>query len=259
MTKDISKNYVVEEEWRNLIILDACRYDIFEQVNWISGELEIRETIANFYNTVNWIDRNFLNREEMELSNIIYFSASPNALYHKFIKKGERIWESDENISEHGVVLPDKMGKRILEYLPKYLKDGLRFIYHFLQPHFPFINEDVDSPLRVKKEMWGSSKFVINEYGKRHGWEKVKKAYTENLRSVVRVVENLIFKLPDGKTVISSDHGERLGEGNIFGHDIDEEITQEEHKVLRLIPWFIVDRDYYKIKNERLKPLGYID
>jgi hypothetical protein len=33
---------VTEEEWDNLIILDGCRYDLFESVNSISGDLESR-------------------------------------------------------------------------------------------------------------------------------------------------------------------------------------------------------------------------
>ena len=34
--------YVVDEEWDYLIILDACRYDTFKEINNLVGKLEYR-------------------------------------------------------------------------------------------------------------------------------------------------------------------------------------------------------------------------
>lgn len=31
---------VMNQDWDNLIILDGCRYDLFEEINTISGDLE---------------------------------------------------------------------------------------------------------------------------------------------------------------------------------------------------------------------------
>jgi len=44
---------VVEEEWDYIIVLDACMYDIFEDVNWIDGKLE--SIISKGSGTPEWI------------------------------------------------------------------------------------------------------------------------------------------------------------------------------------------------------------
>lgn len=48
---------VVEEDWDNLIVLDSCRYDAFEKVNHIPGNLECK--ISKGTTTIQWLNRNF--------------------------------------------------------------------------------------------------------------------------------------------------------------------------------------------------------
>jgi len=35
---------VIKEDWDTLIILDGCRFDTFEEMNWIDGTLESRKS-----------------------------------------------------------------------------------------------------------------------------------------------------------------------------------------------------------------------
>ena len=39
--------HIMDEDWDNLIILDACRYDLFEEVNTIDGTLESRISLGS--------------------------------------------------------------------------------------------------------------------------------------------------------------------------------------------------------------------
>jgi len=67
--------YVMGEDWDNLIILDACRYDMFEKEirNWeIDGRLEYR--ISRGTCTVEFLFENFSNGY---FRDIVYVTANP--------------------------------------------------------------------------------------------------------------------------------------------------------------------------------------
>ena len=58
--------------------------------------------------------------------------------------------------------------------------------------------------------------------------------YEDNLRIVLKSISNLIDDL-DGKTVITSDHGEAFGEQGIWEHPLETHIP-----VLIEVPWLEV-------------------
>jgi hypothetical protein len=62
-------------------------------------------------------------------------------------------------------------------------------------------------------------------------WDQVKELYRENLEKVLSSVETLVSEL-SGSTIITSDHGEILGESGRFGHP-----CQMDLRVLRSVPW----------------------
>ena len=70
-----------------------------------------------------------------------------------------------------------------------------------------------------------------------YGIKGLREAYKENLEIVLNYVSALIARLmkirPNAKIVITSDHGELLGEDGLYGHGIN-------HPVVRLVPWFTV-------------------
>jgi predicted RNA-binding protein with PIN domain len=67
--------------------------------------------------------------------------------------------------------------------------------------------------------------------------DEFRDVYTENLETVLEYVKKLINNL-EGKTVVTSDHGEYLGEYNKAGH-YEYEYTEE----LRKVPWLVVNDD----------------
>jgi len=215
----ISGSYVLNEEWDNLIILDACRYDVFEEElrNWdIRGSLEYR--ISRGSNTGLFLRENF-NISNLRGGDIIYITANP---WVDKVLRGSNIkvisvWKSEWS-EELGTVLPEAVYKKTIEIASK--NQNKRIICHFLQPHGPYLKYEGGHYIRLNSsEKW---------------------AYKENLRIVMPYVEKLCKILP-GKTVVTADHGEAFGERfgflpiKIYGHPA---IRIEP---LIKVPWFVTE------------------
>jgi len=134
-------------------------------------------------------------------------------------------------------------------------------IVHFLQPHVPLIGE---TGLKIYQRIAAEgdlSALSRGGRGDRFGALNVqlydiiesdefdidvadlRRAYVENLEIVLPSVDRLIREL-DGKSVVSADHGELLGERLLpftsrkYGHF--EYLAAEQ---LRRVPWHVVDSD----------------
>lgn len=227
---------VAEEDWDNLIVLDACRYDIFteclhnadeEVKSAFDGELTSVKSQSCYTNQ--FLRRSFQDRD---MTDTVYVTASPH-LWKSL--HGERakldldfhaIYHSWEKSHHPEVTTTD--AKAIHEEYP-----NKKLIVHYMSPHWPFIGEvgeeafgDDDSPMWQE---WTAARH--------HGeTDTVRKAYYENMKIVLEHVADLIPAL-DGKTVVTSDHGQLLGETiwpipiNGYGHP---EIHQPE---LVRVPW----------------------
>jgi len=172
------------------------------------------------------------------------------------------------------VVPPERVNQIALNTLKE--NPGKKIIIHYFQPHSPFLSlvdlnkkwtpkkrkikfekENDTVRERVKlftaevltkiggtKLIWklnkklniqqpGYMEFVWREIGD----EGLREAYTKNLLRVLRCTSDLIKKL-QGKIIITSDHGELLGEDGLYGHGL----PLPPHPKLIEIPWFTVVR-----------------
>lgn len=240
-------HYIMDEEWDNLIILDACRYDIFEKHNDISGNLESR--ISRGGCTNEFLRENF---QENTYEDVVYITANPLVDYHLKNKfhKIISVWKTDWN-DELGTVLPSNVVRRTIDATIKYPEK--RFIIHFVQPHYPFIGpwarenipehegmksvhlfEDKDETEHGGQLIWNMLKDGVIDK------EEVWKAYVENLLMVLPPTKRLIKNLR-GKIIISSDHGNLFGEWLIpvpirgYGHPGG--IYKKE---LVKVPWLVI-------------------
>lgn len=78
--------------------------------------------------------------------------------------------------------------------------------------------------------------YRLESIAKKHGKIRLKRAYQNNLKKVLVEVQTLVDRLPD-KVVITSDHGELLGEEEIYGHP-----KRANHFALREVPWLEVEK-----------------
>lgn len=219
---------VVDQEWKNLIVLDACRFDFFQKFNNIPGKLS--KAISRGTSTNDWIINNFPDF----YPNIVYVSGNPyitKSIPLPYVFKGREHfsyvrevwrdkWSEKAGTVTAGVICDVSLETQ--ELFPKH-----RMIIHFAQPHEPFI---------------GRVKFSSNNYpsvfeawlkGDKIDYSELRLAYASNLKYVLEKVEKLLPKLK-GKTVITSDHGELLGEMGLFGHYAGWGLSK-----LTEIPWFI--------------------
>jgi len=224
------KDLIQKASWDNLIVLDACRYDVFSKLvvqSKLNGKL--LKLLPDVINTKEWYKLNFGKKN----NDIILVTGHPHPYWFKenfyrtiFLKKN---WLKPEETLKEAV--------RIQEVYPKKRK-----LIHLVQPHIPFIGEEgrkLSEELDLMPESWrnlgGTTAYDrINKFAKENGFERLWKCYTENLEIALRVVEEYIGKLK-GSKVITADHGETIGEGGKYRHN-----CKEVKKIP--IPWFRCER-----------------
>lgn len=222
--------YVLDEDWDNLIILDACRYDVFEDVSDLPGELS--SVTSRGSHTGEFMEQNFGGGS---FQDVVYVSANPhpaevNAEFHAV----EQVWEEGWDDKLH-TVPPEPVVEATLKVASEY--PNKRLITHFLQPHYPFIGEEgrkfhdehgytsLDQPDNVWLRM------RRGEVDRERVWN----VYRENLAVVLPYVSELLEKL-NGKTVVTSDHGNAFGEWGVYGHPGSAYISP-----LVNVPWLVID------------------
>lgn len=224
---------VLDFDWDVLIILDACRYDLF--CKYLGKECSYIISVGS--KTGEWFKNTF---RERRVEDIVYVSGNP-WISKYFVKKLfgsipfyhlEEVWKYgwDERI---GTTLPSEVTRASIKLVNRY--PSKRFIIHYLQPHHPFVklrfrgvypfvklnfkkihNEDIYRWWRkgVAKSVW-----YFFEQGM-ISKEKILDAYYYNLIWVMNEVKKLgkILKMKKQQTFITSDHGNHLGENNIYAH-----------------------------------------
>lgn len=222
--------HVVERDWDNLIILDGCRLDTYRDI----VDEAAKKRISRGGSTPYFIRENFGSKD---VSDIICIAGNPhyadsrlkeyigteNPFYKKY-KTYMTGWSDEES-----TVMPHKVKEDALQ-AEKHFPDR-RKIIHFMQPHEPFIGSDLDFPRKISADVWLHAELGLVDD------QEVKKAYAQNLDSVMHDVWSLVDQL-SGKTVISADHGELLGEHGFYGHYGEVDLNS-----LREVPWHRVDKE----------------
>jgi hypothetical protein len=273
---------VMDENWDNLIILDACRFDLYKThaASRFEGELESRRSHAS--TTESFLRYNF---EDETYHDTVYVTANPqvniridaNGIFHDVISVWETDWDGDK-----GTVRPEAMANRVIEVANEY--PNKRLIAHFVQPHYPFLGEtarqfeepgingeELDELVgqqarRDRTDIW--AQLEKGQVEKNAVW----KAYAETLEAALPSVERVVSDI-SGRTIITADHGNMVGERaglvKIYGHPgniLTEELTR--------VPWHPIPGERKEIVSEppqggnqttnqevtdHLAALGYVD
>lgn len=226
---------MLEADWDNLIILDACRYDTFAERADLPGELESRTTRSS--STIDFMHRYV---DGADLRDTVYVTANPQL--HRQGQKGVDadihevvdLTQADYWDDEFRTVRPETVADATLEAHREH--PDKRLMVHYIQPHYPFIGEtgrehfDLDS-----LDFWNrvvSGEIDVSD-------EVLLEAYEENLDLALPSVERLLEEL-DGKSVVTADHGQMFGERaspipmRDYGHPT-ELFTPE----LVTVPWHV--------------------
>lgn len=257
---------VMAEDWDNLIILDACRYDIFTEYANFGGDLN--KKISRGSHTREFLVQNFAGET---FPDTVYISATPqlqstevHTQFHDYAPLWETAW--DENLK---TVPPDAVVSETMAVIESH--PNKRIIAHLLQPHYPFIGETGEelkhrtvSGEGIKQadhlSIW--ERLDAGEVTEEVVWQ----AYVENLLIALPAVKRLVSQLP-GRTVVTSDHGNAFGRWGVFGHP-----QYKFMKELVEVPWMVFEAEERRnvkaegvnvtgvgdsVIEERLQHLGY--
>jgi hypothetical protein len=209
-----SGEHVMDADWDNLVILDACRFDLFQEVytTYLSGDLQSKSSLGSC--TLEFLQENFYGKN---FHDTVYVSSNPHTssiddgTFHCTRNLFLSHWDKT-----YGTVHPEDMTEQGLAAFEEF--PNKRIIIHYMQPHEPFIGDFSDDlPQtgleRKKTKKWGDLSIWTNlRYRiKDTTLNKVVRAYRANLELALSYVNKLVGDL-EGKTVVTSDHGNLLGE-----------------------------------------------
>jgi len=223
-----------DEDWDNLLLLDACRYDVFAERADLPGTLRARQSKAS-------ATREFLSVyiDGADLRDTVYVTANPQ-LYRR---RGEiaanfhdvvDVWRDEGWDEDYRTVHPETVAAAAEAAAERH--PHKRLLVHFLQPHYPFIGETGQRHLDLGSLVFGPE--VV------HGDvdvddELLWRAYRENVDIALSSVRRLLVVL-GGRTVVTADHGELLGERVLplpmreYGHPAGIRAP-----ALNTVPWFV--------------------
>ena len=233
------KDLINRQDWDTLIILDACRWDYFveEYSSFIhNGKLECILSPAS--NTFTWLRVVFPNSYDITVYgshpvlNSFGFGRSGYTAKPHF-RRIVDIWKEgwDNHLS---TVPPEKVNSFVLKDIRAGVFQGINIIW-YMQPHAPWIGRT-----RLTEPGEGWDEFVHIRIWKafregKRSLEELRRAYRDNVKLVLEWAACLIPFLK-GRTIVTSDHGELLGEGHGFEHP-----PGRSDKELREVPWLIID------------------
>lgn len=264
---------ITKEDWKYLIVLDACRYDYFEKNYSKHFNGTLKKAISSTSDTMKWLNENFSGFHP----DIAYISTIPFINSVTETKAGGMTYDGKMHFpiiidcewsEEFRTVMPETVVSEAISMMKEY--PDKRLIIHFLQPHEPYIGENYRKYINknytdrapteekkgirnkigavVKKSidvqiMWKLAKLFKRStlsptmlIGMTEGIEGVRNAYEENLNLVLAEVGKLL-PMFDGNVLIIGDHGEYLGEHGIYGHD-----SKKRKKEIWEVPYFTINK-----------------
>lgn len=235
---------VMDQDWDVLLLLDGCRFDMFEESSRLEGNLTRFISLGS--HSTEFIRRNFA---EEQYHDTVYVSANPHVesikgkkIFHDIVDVFDWGWDK-----EYQTVLPETVADATIETAKKY--PNKRIISHFIQPHTPFIGDtgskithagltgeggDRDTGVASDElSLWMRLRYRLATEPLDQIWE----AFVENLELAIPHVER-IWESVSGKVVVSADHGNMMGErmypipAKMWGHP-----PKIDHPVLTEVPW----------------------
>lgn len=215
---------VMDRDWDTLIILDACRYDLFAEHATVPGDGSLAAVRSLGSDSLEFMRENF---EGRTLHDTVYVTSNPHVyqledgIFHAVVNTLETHWDETDR-----TVPPDAMADAAVTAHERY--PNKRLIVHFMQPHFPFLG-----PTGRTFDHQGLDLHRQDGTGAPNPWyalvhggpdrDTVLTAYRENLEVVLPHIDRL-FEDIAGKTVVTADHGNLVGERGVpipvrlYGH-----------------------------------------
>ncbi|MEA5388455.1 hypothetical protein VB773_02115 [Haloarculaceae archaeon H-GB2-1] len=181
-----------------------------------------------------WIERNFDDRYSSELAKTAYVTGNP---FSEQLRSRTDIGFLDEVWryawdNERGTIPPRPLTDRLISIGRQ--NEWERLIVHYMQPHFPALeNPKLGGQIDINNAKSSNPDSIWRhlQEGKVTS-DEVWAAYETNLKSVLEDVELLLNNVDADTAVITSDHGNAIGDWGFYGHK--EGIPLQ---CMRRVPW----------------------
>jgi len=269
----VSPTSVFERSWDVLVVLDACRLDLFREVAPeypFLGAVDELTSVDTM--TPEWMRNTFVSAYDDEMAETHYVCGNP---FSASVLDGERFDVLDE-------VWRDSWDDGLRTLPPRAVTDAAiaaarerdpeRLIVHYMQPHWPFVPAlDADYYDGLSPDDFGGHNPTDVWEQLRHGEverERVWDDYRANLRYALDEVGVLLSNVDAERVAITSDHGNAMGEWFVYGHPRHMPL-----RCLRAVPWVettatdegtreanrsVSGRETDADVSARLRELGYV-
>lgn len=241
---------VYDRDWDVLVLFDGCRVDLFESV---ADEYDFVDEVGSITSVAStsreWLGKTFAEDRADEIAETAYVTANPYT--DDILTRGsapgnrspfnpenwptanasdfqrvEEVWRRgwDDDL---GTVRPRSVTDRAISVAREEAPD--RLIVHYMQPHQPLIggfDDRSERPSWAEHDCWNALR--RGEVSRRDVWE----AYRDTLELVLDDVALLRENLDADRLVLSSDHGNALGEWGMYGHP-----NGFLHSSVKRVPW----------------------
>lgn len=276
---------VYEDDWDLLIVLDACRIDVLQEVRDEYDYLdEIGRRLSVGSHSREWLAKTFSRVWCDEVGRTAMISGNPHtqAVFHdgeyppkeivpfcrpkwdvvhsEDFARLEELWQYNHG-KGYGVP-PRPVTDRTIATSREVNPD--RLIAHYMQPHIPYLSDVLAEGRELTHEEEKGWKALENDTlsAKEH-W----KLYRDNLRLVLDDIELLLENVDADQVYLTADHGNVFGEWGAYGHP-----EGLPHPRVKYVPWVTLSAtDYGEYEPEyslpkqsettvedRLGDLGYL-
>lgn len=243
-------------QWNYLVVLDACRYDVFAEVTQERYgkrplKLDTRCHCTSWWYRKYW--KPHKNDVHLISSNPVPFHKHSG--WHSYKQFKSATWADFASVRANAVTGDILQRFKIqgvnvfdpvvaLEVFAAIKVPGERYVVHLMPPHLPFLG------LRGRKlfEYLGLGMTedrnvykAIQDYGRAGHWDTVRKCYRENVEYALDALERYARLFRDGRLVITADHAELIGEPTFDEEGIYRHAryvnVPELWMTQRIVPW----------------------
>lgn len=257
---------IYEQDWDVLIVLDACRADLMEEVASEYEFVSTEATTSVASTSAEWMEKNFRSADYQDevrqtayvtgnpFTDEVFFdqqcpecgaarsrvpgkqcaacssSAPPERVPNHSFECLEEVWRYHWD-DDYGTILPGPLTDRAIEVWRE--GSSRRMIVHYMQPHHPFVTSSIETSL---------SPDGFGEMGRESVWDQLRAGrvdrdrvwndYRENLTVVLESVGKMLRNIDTDSVVITSDHGNAVGEWGLYGHHRGVPLPQ-----MKRVPW----------------------
>lgn len=243
---------VPNADWDTLVVLDACRADLFEEVVDLDRFDEYRSETSRASATPEWLPVVFHD----EYGDIVYVSGNPQVSrkipdrWHRLIEVWNDAYDEEREVIQAGPIVDAAIEARE-DYPDK------RIILHLMQPHVPFVDrpdlhfcnyhlfEDLEmvGDERAGNVFEAAAKGIVDE-------NEMWGAYGDNLRYTMREVWRLVDEF-DERIVLSSDHGNVVEARSWpLPFKYHQHLPNHRHPGLVTVPWAVIDGSRPRITDD---------